>query len=830
MKLQKFLEKCKRNDVYDIPDWYSWQQEAIEKGIFKGSNMIISTPTGSGKSIFAEIVTHYQTFLGNKVLYLIPWIAPAEERASSIKQKNEELGFSKKVILMAGRIYEIQLKGELADKEQLDAFPYDFDVIVSTPEMFDKFVRIQPNIVKYFSTVVIDEIHLLSEVLRGATLDKLIAILLHEAKDLQVLAMSATISNGDDLARWLNAELITLDPSDRPVKLYSCVVYADPNESGKVGYLWQNDSPPLSIPDFLCIGNISSTSSQSLKIISQRIYNKIRESFNNSGQSIVFVNSRDKSVRFAMSFRKFIETSSICEYFSEDEITNIIRGFLGDKKGRDAYIQKDLRNILKYGIGYHNAKLSLLQRSVIEKLFREHHIHTLFSTSTLSLGVNLPADVVVIPELEYPQGVELTNLLATQMMGRAGRKGVRKNKGENRDAFAILLESSRFLAKKAQRRYLQSHPENIISTFMRKKSLKGFTNLEEQIDSFDSHILSLMITPSWLEDRENRSSMEIGTLVKRSFGAFSKEDEDVSRDINLAINRLYKDRFLKIIKSTSEFDKDYFMKTGEARSYINVLTEITKFGFYTIKHSIYVRIAKQIYESMKKFQNLRDISQDLSWEISDSFIKALCGIPEPGESKEKYVCIFDTSRLKRYNYAELLDYRINRNFNEMKMLRFAQVIRKDFGLRDLQNFKKQARRHLIFAIELFSSDKILRNILEDFRRSFETGLSPEYSWLLKKFGKAETAKRNRKISQIQKKIIKFADQMGIDLRGSALLKQLSDFEKAHEFFVSLKKSGMRKNYRREILDRVLECSKYRWAKEIQPMADDYKVLLEGIDY
>jgi superfamily II DNA or RNA helicase len=833
MKTQTFLEKCKSSEVYDIPEWYSWQLEAIKKGIFEERNMVISTPTGSGKSIFAEIVTHYQISLGNKVLYLIPWIAPAEERAGSIKQKNDRLGFSKRIILMAGRIYEIQLSGKgLPDNKQLEAFPYNFDVIVSTPEMFDKFVRIQPSIITEFKTVVIDEIHLLSEMLRGATLDKLIATLLYENKDLQVLAMSATISNAKQIAQWLGAELIALDPSDRPVKLYPCVAYPNPEKLGEVGYLWQNGSPPPSVPDFLPTENIHVSSTQALKIISQKICSKIRKSFNSSGQSIIFVNSRDKSVRFAMSFRNFLETNSNSRYYSEKEITEKIRTLFGERKGRGAYISKGLKNLLKYGIGYHNARMSLLQRSAIERLFREHHIHTLFSTSTLSLGVNLPADVVIIPELEYPQGIELTKLLATQMMGRAGRKGVRKRKGETPDAYAILLESSRFLAQKTREKYLQSQPEDIVSSFKRKNKLGELVDPKEQIDSFDSHILSLMIAPFWLEKRENRSSMEIEALVRRSFGAFLRKNEEIRRDIYEAIDRLFEDGFFVFLESISEFDKEHFMKTGEARSRIDILTRLTEFGFYTIKHSIYVRAAKQIYDSLKlkQYQRSRGSFKNLSREITDSFIKALCGIPKSGEPEDEYVCIFDTKRLRRYSYTELLDYRINRNFNETKMLRFAQVTRKDFGLRDLQKFKKQVRRHLAFAIELFSSDQVLKNILESFKRSFETGLSPEYSWLLKKYGKTETAKRNRKILQIQRKIIEFADQRGIDLRESIILEQLSDFDKAYEFFVNLNKLGMRKNYRKEILDRVLTCSQFQWTKEIKPGSDKYIVLLAGIGY
>jgi helicase len=455
MELQTFLEKCKSSEVYDIPEWYPWQLEAIEKGIFNRRSMVISTPTGSGKSVFAEIFTHYQMSAGNKILYLIPWIAPAGERACSIKQKNDRLGFSEKVILMAGRIYEVQLSEEdLPREKQLDAFPYNFDVIVSTPEMFDKFARIQPSILTDFKAIVIDEVHLLSEMYRGATLDKLAAVLLHETKDLQVLAMSATISNAKQLSQWLDAELIALDPSERPIRLYSCVAYPNPEVRGEIDYLWQNSSPPPSIPDFLSIGNIHVGHTQALKVISQEICARTKKSFSDSGQSIVFVNSRDKSVRFAMSFRKFLQENSVSEYYDEKEIAEEFKILLGDKKGRDAYIPKDLRALVKYGIGYHNAKMSLLQRSIVERLFREHRIHTLFSTSTLSLGVNLPVDVVVIPELEYPQGVELTKLLATQMMGRAGRKGVRKLKGESPGAFAILLESSPFIAQKAREKYL----------------------------------------------------------------------------------------------------------------------------------------------------------------------------------------------------------------------------------------------------------------------------------------------------------------------------------------------------------------------------------------
>lgn len=85
-----------------------------------------------------------------------------------------------------------------------------------------------------------------------------------------------------------------------------------------------------------------------------------------------------------------------------------------------------LQLMIPQGVAFHNAGLSTQDRSVVEKLFLDSHIRVLCTTSTLSLGVNLPARLVVVKSTQCYKGagkgyMEYSQIELDQMMGRAGR-------------------------------------------------------------------------------------------------------------------------------------------------------------------------------------------------------------------------------------------------------------------------------------------------------------------------------------------------------------------------------------------------------------------------
>ena len=91
------------------------------------------------------------------------------------------------------------------------------DVIIVTSEKFDSLLRHRVEWLKRVKTVVVDEIHLLNDPSRGPTLEIVLTILKRVLPHAQIVGLSATIGNKEDLAAWLNAELV--EDSWRPVKL-----------------------------------------------------------------------------------------------------------------------------------------------------------------------------------------------------------------------------------------------------------------------------------------------------------------------------------------------------------------------------------------------------------------------------------------------------------------------------------------------------------------------------------------------------------------------------------------------------------------------------------
>lgn len=186
-----------------IIDLRPCQIKAIEAGLFKRKNLLICTPTASGKTLVAELAALESIIKGGgKAIYIVPLKALANEKFKSFK---EDFGHLVRVALSIG------------DLDEKDPYLANFDLIVCTSEKLDSLLRHRAEWLNQVKTVIIDEIHLLNDVSRGPTLEVIITLMRKQIKDLQIVGLSATIGNPSELAEWLRAELV-LD-TWRPVEL-----------------------------------------------------------------------------------------------------------------------------------------------------------------------------------------------------------------------------------------------------------------------------------------------------------------------------------------------------------------------------------------------------------------------------------------------------------------------------------------------------------------------------------------------------------------------------------------------------------------------------------
>jgi len=180
------------------------QKKAIDAELLNRKNLLICTPTSSGKTLVAELAAMNSILTKRgKAIYIAPLKSLANEKFKEFK-----------------RLYgdKIKIGLSMGDVDSIDPKLHEYDFIITTSEKLDSLIRHRVDWLKSVSVIIVDEIHLLNDHKRGPTLEVLITILKEVLKNVQIIALSATIGNPEQLAEWLDAKLIIDDW--RPVKLH----------------------------------------------------------------------------------------------------------------------------------------------------------------------------------------------------------------------------------------------------------------------------------------------------------------------------------------------------------------------------------------------------------------------------------------------------------------------------------------------------------------------------------------------------------------------------------------------------------------------------------
>ncbi len=191
------------------------QIKAIDAGLFLDKNILVCTPTASGKTLVGELAALNAIMHDRgKAVYIVPLRALAGEKFRQFKKDYPNL----KIAVSTG------------DLDEVDGHLGSADVIIVTSEKLDSLLRHRVEWLSRIKTVIVDEIHLLNDASRGPTLEIVLTILKHLLPKAQLIGLSATIGNKEELAAWLNAELV--EDTWRPIKLEKGV-YLD----GKIEFI-----------------------------------------------------------------------------------------------------------------------------------------------------------------------------------------------------------------------------------------------------------------------------------------------------------------------------------------------------------------------------------------------------------------------------------------------------------------------------------------------------------------------------------------------------------------------------------------------------------------
>ncbi|KAJ8773139.1 hypothetical protein K2173_028316 [Erythroxylum novogranatense] len=350
------------------------------------SNVLLGAPTGSGKTISAEIamLRLFNTQPDMKVIYIAPLKAIVRERMHDWR-KGLVSHLGKQMVEMTGD-YTPDLTALLSA-----------DIIISTPEKWDGISRNwhSRNYVTKVGLMILDEIHLLGAD-RGPILEVIVSRMRYISSQtermVRFVGLSTALANASDLADWLGVGevgLFNFKPSVRPVPL-------EVHIQGYPGKYYCPRMNSMNKPAYAAICTHSPTK-----------------------PVLIFVSSRRQTRLTALDLIQFAASDEHPVQFlsmTEESLQMVL----------SQVTDQNLKHTLQFGIGLHHAGLNDKDRSLVEELFSNNKIQVLVCTSTLAWGVNLPAHLVIIKGTEYYDGktkryvdFPITDIL--QMMGRAGR-------------------------------------------------------------------------------------------------------------------------------------------------------------------------------------------------------------------------------------------------------------------------------------------------------------------------------------------------------------------------------------------------------------------------
>jgi len=386
------------------------QEMAIRQGkVLDGQNVVVFSPTSSGKTFVGEMAAIRMARQNKRVVYLVPQKALAEEKYREFKRQYGSLGIRVAISTRDRKEYDRDIRRG------------HFHIAVVVFEKMQGLLVVSPTLLRSVGLVIIDELQMLGDKTRGADLEILLTKIKTSAAKAQIIGLSAVLGSSHRLANWLGAGLCRLE--QRPVELRKGVLchgtfrYVEHNTG-------TNGQEAFATPE-------DEVDSFGMLIHQARCMAEKGE------QSLVFCKSKQECVKTAMCIARGLHIAHASKALEE-------LNYLEDSRGKDL-----LSQLLEHGVAYHNADLDRDQRDIVERLFRQGEIKVICATTTLAMGLNLPARNVFIDPERWEQDrsgnwgtVSISQAEYENISGRAGRLGLESQFGR-----AIIVADSKFQAR-----------------------------------------------------------------------------------------------------------------------------------------------------------------------------------------------------------------------------------------------------------------------------------------------------------------------------------------------------------------------------------------------
>uniref|UniRef100_A0A8C7MBJ4 Helicase POLQ-like n=1 Tax=Oncorhynchus kisutch TaxID=8019 RepID=A0A8C7MBJ4_ONCKI len=496
-----------------IKDLYEWQKTCLNlDSVQQRRNLIYSLPTSGGKTLVAEILILKELLCRKKdALFILPYVSLVQEKVRGLASFGLELDFMvEEYAGSKGRFPPVKGRGKRS-------------LYIATIEKAHGLVNslIETNRLDNVGLVVVDELHMLGDGSRGAIIEMTLAKVLYISKSTQIIGMSATLGNLQDIQKFLKAESYTNDfrPSHHLyIYIFEDILDSSARQSHLSNYF------------------VFQYSSAMQKIDQDHIVALVTEVIP-SQSCLVFCPTKKNCENVA---------GMICKYLKED--------FIQHKQAEKAVLLGELRSsgngclcpVLKktvpYGLAYHHSGLTSEERKLVEEAYSAGVLCLLTCTSTLAAGINLPARRVILRS-PYVAADFLKRSQYKQMVGRAGRAGIDTH-GESililqdKDKVLKLVSAPMEICKS---NLMHSDGKGVLSLILSVIGLNITNSLEQIRDFMSGTLLSVQEKQVCLERSLWEVTQECVELLKeKGLVTVSTEPQDGSLQVTKLGRATYK--------------------------------------------------------------------------------------------------------------------------------------------------------------------------------------------------------------------------------------------------------------------------------------------------
>ncbi|CAF9908910.1 MAG: hypothetical protein ALECFALPRED_005166 [Alectoria fallacina] len=414
---------------------YPWQSSCLlGRGLLNGQkNLVYTAPTGGGKSLVADVLM-LKRIIENptkKAILVLPYVALVQEKLKWLRkvvegvEKSVSVGSQTSSQLPVWRRphnSSVRVVGFFGGSKARASWS-DVDVAVCTIEKANALVNtaIEECTINNLRVVVLDELHMINDDHRGYLMELMASKLLSLESSVQIVGMSATLTNTGVLAEWLDAKYYNTKYVPVPIEeylVYDCSIYPVSTSSAFFKTASQlNSTQPWS---GVCPTRVIQSSehrelrnSLIIAVVSLAI-----ETAKAGYGALIFCSGRQG----CQSTASLVSEAMPVLFDVDEKVLDRRKDVISELRSLPVGLDETLDKTVMKGVAFHHAGLTVEERDIIAEAYDKGIISVIVATCSLAAGINLPARRVILQGARMGRDL-IGPAMLRQMRGRAGRKG-----------------------------------------------------------------------------------------------------------------------------------------------------------------------------------------------------------------------------------------------------------------------------------------------------------------------------------------------------------------------------------------------------------------------